>query len=74
MFFKICLIKILQNLQENICARVSYSGLNACNFIKKETLAQAFPLNFVKLIRTPFLYNTPVAASALSKSEEYTEP
>ena len=25
----------------------------ACNFIKKETLAQVFPVNFVKFLRTP---------------------
>ena len=30
----------------------------ACNFIKKETLAQVFPVNFTKFLRTP-----PVAAS-----------
>ena len=28
---------------------------HACNFIKKETLVQVFPLNFVKFLRTPFL-------------------
>ena len=27
-------------------------------FIKKETLAQVFPVNFAKLLRTPFLKNT----------------
>ena len=31
---------------------------SACSFIKKETLAQVFPVNFVKLSRTPFLRNT----------------
>ena len=30
----------------------------AANFIKKETLAQVFPVNFVKFLRTPFLQNT----------------
>ena len=30
----------------------------ACNFIKKETLAQVFPVNFVKFLRTTFLQNT----------------
>ena len=29
--------------------------LEASNFIKKETLAQVFPVNFVKFLRTPFL-------------------
>ena len=38
----------------------------ACNFIKKETLAQVFSVDFVKFLRTPFFYRTPrVAASEL---------
>ena len=32
--------------------------LEACNFINKETLAQVFPVNFAKFLRTPFLQNT----------------
>ena len=27
----------------------------ACNFIKKETQVQGFPVNFAKFLRTPFL-------------------
>ena len=35
-------------------------------FIKKETLAQVFPVNFEKFLRTPFFYRTPpVAASCI---------
>ena len=33
------------------------------NFIKKETQAQVFPMNFAKFLRTPFLRTPPVAAS-----------
>ena len=40
-------LEISQNSQENTCARV-------CNFVKKETLAQVFPVNFAKFLRTPF--------------------
>ena len=29
-----------------------------CNFIKKESLAQVFLLNFANFVRTPFLQNT----------------
>ena len=29
-----------------------------CNFIEKETLAQCFPVNFTKFLRTLFLKNT----------------
>ena len=30
----------------------------ACNFIKKETLTQVFPVNFTKFLRIPFLQKT----------------
>ena len=43
---------------ENICARVSFFNKiagQACNVIKKETLAQVFSCEF---LRTPFLQNT----------------
>ena len=30
----------------------------ACNFIKKETLPQVFPVNFAKFLRIPFLQST----------------
>ena len=42
-------LKILQNLLENI---------QACNFIKKETLTQRFPVNFAKFQEHLPLYNT----------------
>ena len=52
-------LEILQNSQENICARVSFLiKLQACNFIKKQALVQVFPVNFAKFLRTPFLQNT----------------
>ena len=46
--------KILQNLQENTSARVSFlKKLRArtCNFIKKETLVQLFPCEFCKNLK-----------------------
>ena len=40
-------LKISQNSQQNTCARVSFLiKLRACNFIKKETLAQVFSSEF----------------------------
>ena len=54
-------LEISQNSQENTCARVSFwikLMPEACNFIKKETRAQLFPVNFVKFLRTSFLQNT----------------
>ena len=41
-------VKVLQNSQENTCTRVSFLiklQALACNFIKKETLVQVFPVN-----------------------------
>ena len=53
-------LEILQNSQENACARDSFLiKLHGWNFIKKEPLAQVFPLNFAKFLRTPLLQNTP---------------
>ena len=50
-------LKILQNLQENTCARVSFSTF-FFNFIKKRLWHRCFPVKFVKFLRTPFLHNT----------------
>ena len=52
-------LEILQNSQENTCASLFFNkvaglGPQACNFINKETLAQVFPVNFAKFLRTPF--------------------
>ena len=55
------LLGILQNSQENTCARVSiltkFQAINLQIFIKIETLAQLSSVNFVN-----FLENTSVAA------------
>ena len=37
--------------------------VSACNFIKKETGAGVFPVDFAKIFRTTFLQNTLLAAS-----------
>ena len=76
-------LKISQNSQENICARISFfnktAGLRpatlfkktlwhrsfeACNFIKKEILAQVFPRKFFKISKNNFLYRTPSMAAS----------
>ena len=51
-------LKISQNSQENTSARVTLLiklQAQACNFIKKETLAQVFSYEFcdTKFLRTP---------------------
>ena len=51
-------LKILQNSQENACARVLFFiklHASTCNFIKKEALLHRyFLVNFTKFLRTPF--------------------
>ena len=61
------LLEISQNSQENISARVTFLinlQAKACNFIKKETLAQVFSCEFCKFSKNTFSYGAhPVAAS-----------
>ena len=59
-------LEISQNSQESTCDRVSYLiKFQACNFIKKETLAQAFSCEFCEIFKNTFLHIAPlVAASA----------
>ena len=52
------LLKNIAKIKENTCVRVSFlANLQAsgCNFIKEETLAQVFSLNFAKFLRIAFL-------------------
>ena len=55
-------LEILQNLQEDTCARVSFliklqaSGLQL--YLKKRLWRRCFPVNIEKFLRTPFLQNT----------------
>ena len=61
-------LEISQNSQENTCTRVSLSKLQAgaCNFIKKETLAQVFSSEFCEVSKNTFSYGRPpVAASEM---------
>ena len=50
-------LKTSQNLLANICARVSFLlklQVLACNFIKKETLAQVFSCEFSEIFKNTF--------------------
>ena len=51
-------LEILQNSQENNCARVSFF------FIKKETLAQVFSCEFCEISKNTFYYRTPLVAAS----------
>ena len=63
-------LEISQNSQENICARISFLiklQSEACNFIKKETLAQLFSSLFCEISRnTIFTEHLRATASDLS--------
>ena len=48
------LLNILQNPQENACARVSFLIKLQGNFIKKETLAQVFSCEFFEISKNTF--------------------
>ena len=52
--------------QEITCARVSFLiKLQACNLIKKETLAQVFACEFCEISKNTFLTEHPWATAAL---------
>ena len=57
-------VEISQYSQENIYARVSFliKFQVACNFIKKETLAQVFSCEFYEISKNTFFYRTPLVA------------
>ena len=60
-------LTVLQNSQESICARVSFSiklQAKANNFIKKETLTQMFSCEFCKISKNIFSYRTPSVAAS----------
>ena len=40
---------------KHLCQSLLFNKVTHCNFIKKETLAQCFLVNFVEFLRTPFL-------------------
>ena len=63
--------EISQNSKENTCTRVSFliklqAEAYACNFIKKEALAQVFSCEFYEISKNTFSYKTsPLAASVV---------
>ena len=60
-------LKISQNSQKNTCARVSFlisCRPRACNFVKKETLAQVFSCEICEISKNTLLYKTPLVAAS----------
>ena len=74
LYCKKVFLEILQNLQENNFARVSFLiklQASACNFIKKKPLAQVFSREFYEISKNTFSYRTPlVAASVFQLSKQ----
>ena len=57
-------LEISQNPQENACTRVSFLlTLQACNFIKKETLARVFYCEFCEISKNTFFHRTRLMAA-----------
>ena len=65
-------LEISQNLEENTFARGSFLiKLEACNFIKKETLTQVFSCEFCKTFKnTNFFHGTPTLAGSVSSRQK----
>ena len=58
-------LEISQYSQENTCVRVSFLiKLQACNFNKKETLAQVFSCKFWEISKSTFSNRTPPVAAS----------
>ena len=60
-----CKKDVLRNIPKftgkHLCQGLCFNkvaGRRPTNLLKKEILAQVFPVNFAKLLRTPFLQNT----------------
>ena len=69
-FCKKGFLRNFSNSQENTCVRVSFLlklQAEACNFAKKETLAQVFSREFCEISKNTFSYKTPPVAAS-----EYT--
>ena len=57
-----------QNTQENTCTRFTFLiklQASACNFIKKETLAQVFFCEFCEISKNTLSYRTPLVAASV---------
>ena len=61
-------LELSQNSQENTCASVFFLmklQAKACNFIKKETLAQVFSCKFREISKNTFFHKTPLVAASM---------
>ena len=56
---------------KHLCQRLFFNKVSGkgCNFIKKETLAQAFSCEFCEIFKNTFFYRTPLVAASV-----FTQP
>ena len=64
-------LKFYQNSKENTCGRVSFLRPKACNFIKKETLAQVLSCEFCEMSKNAF-FTAHLLATASNASPHWT--
>ena len=65
-------LEIHQNSQESTCASDSFLiKLQACNFIKKESLVQAFSCEFGEISKKTFFYRTPLVAASVQRDKKF---
>ena len=59
-------LEILQNLQENTCARDFFLiKFKECSFIRNESLAQVISCEFCEISKNTFFYGTPPVADSV---------
>ena len=71
------LLKILQNSQENICAKASFLikfRPEACSIIRKENLAQVFSWEFCETFKNTYFEEYFQPAVSVCMSEAYLKP
>ena len=65
--------EILQNSQENTGARASFFFSRACNFLKKENLAQVFSCEYFKVSKNTFWATASVVLFPIKKLSQDEE-
>ena len=53
----------------NIHKKTPVTESQACNFIKKKTLAQVLPCEFCEISKNTFSYRTPPVAASVNKMQ-----
>ena len=59
-------LKLISHINSSLLSIKTSEEAVACNFIKKETLAQAFSCEFYEISKNTFFYRTPLLAASAS--------